>query len=307
MVRALLILASLALAGCEDGPDNRVDLLGENAYAGDISKDGRIIVLAGTDAGIKVYLDQTERHSLTKSNNVVAIEDASISPDGRRIATASGNSYAIFSSESGRRLQEGTVPGLIKSIAVDNRSRLLLGTLQGAFWLSGDNNLQLSTQPTRAVALDGRRGIIGNDQGQVSVWALGATRPDYQFQMDGAVQAVAIDGAQAAASAKDVPTRLLSVGSGGKSAELPQETHYYPTPVFAEAMRITPNGIWIGNSLKRAAYWDFQALDEPAQIWRMPTRGGSNPGSARILGFSKDTKKPAALIATGHRVELIRD
>lgn len=307
MVRTLLILATLMLAGCEDGPDSRVDLLGENAYAGSISKDGRIIVLAGTDNGIVLFVDQQKTHTLEPPGQAVAIEDASISPDGRRIATASGNRYAIFSSQSGRRLQQGSVPGLIKSIAVDNQARLLIGTLQGAFWLSGDNNLQLSNLATRAVALDGRRGIVGNDAGQISVWALGASRPDYQFQMQGAVQSVAIDGDQAAASSKDQPTRLLAIGPQGKNAALAQETHYYPTPVFAEALRITPTGVWIGNSLKRAAYWDYADLSEPAQTWRMPTRAGSNPGSARLLDFSKDTKKPVAVIATGHRVELIRD
>lgn len=307
MVRALLISLAILLAGCEAGPDNHVDLLGENAFAGAISNDGRVIVLGGVRGGIQLFVDGRATHALQKPDEQIAIEDASISPDGRRIATASGNSYSIFSTESGRNLQSGTVPGLIKSIAVDNRGRLLIGTLQGAFWLSGDNNLLLSDQPTRAVALDGRRGIIGNDAGQVTLWGLGESRPMRQWQMNDAVTAVAVQGDQAAASSRGHPTRLLSAGTRAIDAELKQEKNYYPTPVGAVAIRLVQGGVWIGNNLKRAAYWDYQDLTEPAQIWRMPTRKGSNPGSARVLGFSRDAKAPVIAIATGHSGVLTRD
>ena len=307
MVRALLILTAALLAGCEPGPDASVDLLGENAFAGDISKDGRVIVMGGPRDGVRLFVDSRETHRLHTDDQVVAIEDASLSPSASRVATASGNQYSVFSVESGRKLQSGTVPGLIKSIAVDNQGRVLLGTLAGAFWLTGDDNLQLSPLPTRAVALDGRRGVIGNDEGQVSLWWLGDRRPVRQWQMNGAVESVALQGDQVAASSRNIPTRLMSAGENGRDAELPQESSYYPTPVGVVSIRLTKDGVWTGNNLKRAAFWSYQDLSQPEQIWRMPTRKGSNPGSARVLGFSRDTKKPVAIVATGHRIELVRD
>ena len=307
MVRALLILSALSLAGCDPGPDQWVDLLGENAFAGDISKDGRIIVMGGSKRGVRLFVDGRETHTLHKNDGVVAIEDAALSPNATRIATASGNQYAVFSVESGRKLKTGSAPALIKSIAVDNQGSVLLGTLAGAYWLTGNDNLQLSPQATRAVALDGRRGVIGNDQGQVSLWWLGDRRPVRQWQMGGPVESVALEDDQLAAATRDQPTRLMSVGGQATDAELPQESSYYPTPVGVVSIRITRDGVWTGNNLKRAAFWSYQDLSQPAQIWRMPVRGGANPGSARILGFSRDEKKPVAIVATGHRVELVRD
>ncbi|MGB0957579.1 MAG: hypothetical protein ACPGUF_03815, partial [Litorivicinus sp.] len=57
---------------------------------------------------------------------------------------------------------------------------------------------------------------------------------------------------------------------------------------------------------RRAAFWSFDNLLEPAQVWRMPVRKGSNPGSARVVAFSRDGQAIQALTGTGHLATLVR-
>ncbi len=306
MVRALLIAALLALAGCEDGPDEHLDLLGENLFTGALSKDGDLVVVGAVEGGIWVFERGVKTHELTHSEDEAALESASISPDSRRIATASGRRWHVWSTESGRELAAGELDSLIRTIAVDNFGRVLVGTLNGGYWLDGDSGLQLSSTTTRAVALDGKRLMLGNDDGLVTLWPVGARRPSHQWQLSDQVEVVALEGEQGFAAARNAPARLLAIGDSAVVGELAQEKSYYPLPITATAARIVKDGVWVGNTQRRAAFWSFDNLLEPAQVWRMPVRKGSNPGSARVVAFSRDGQAIQALTGTGHLATLVR-
>ncbi len=306
MVRALLAAALLGLAGCEAGPDEQLDLLGENIFTGALSKDGSLAVVGAVEGGIWVLQQGRKLHELKHSDGESALESASISPDSRRIATASGNRWHVWSAQSGRELNAGTMDSLIRAVAVDNFGRLLIGTLNGGYWLDGDNGLQLSGTTTRALALDGKRLMLGNDDGLVTLWTVGARRPSHQWQLSDQVEVVALEQDQGFAGARDAPSRLLAIGEGAVNAELAQESSYYPQPITITAARIVAGGIWLGNTQRRAAFWDYSNLTEPSQTWRMPVRKGSNPGSARIVAFSRDGQRVRALTGTGHLATLVR-
>lgn len=192
MVRALLISLVLILAGCESGPDSSIDLLGENIFTGAISNDGKVVVVGGVERGIHVYVNGIETHKLQHTEGEeTALAAVGISPDGRRIVTATGSEYIVWSTESGRELSRESLNSLIRAIAVDNRGRVLAGALDGAFWIDPAGSLVLSPFTTRAVALDGKRLMVGDDTGLVTLWNAGERSPIRQWQVADAVETVA--------------------------------------------------------------------------------------------------------------------
>lgn len=307
MVRTLLISLALILSGCESGPDSSIDLLGENIFTGTLSNDGKVIVVGGVERGIHVYVNGQEVHRLRHSpDGETALAAAGVSPDGRRIVTATGSEYVVWSTESGRELSRETLNSLIRAIAVDNRGRVLAGALDGAFWIAPEGSLVLSPFTTRAVALDGKRLMVGDDSGLVTLWNVGERSPIRQWQVADAVETVAFYKDQGLIGPRNLPTRLVAINEGAVNAELPVEKSYYPQPVSLISARVGAQGVWAANSIRRLAYWSFDDLSEPKGIWRISQRSGSNPGSGRITAISKDAATVTAITATGKLASFTR-
>ena len=308
MVRALLILIALSLAGCEAGPDTSVDLLGENVFTGAVSNDARVVVIGGVEQGIHVFVNGVEQHKLQHSEDgETALAAVGISPNGRRIVTATGSEYIVWSSESGRELIRESLNTLIRAVAVDNRGRVLAGALDGAFWLDPEGgSLVLSPFTTRAVALDGKRLMVGDDSGLVTLWNAGERSPIRQWQVADSVETVAFYKDQGLIGPRNSPTRLVAINPGGVDAELPQEKLYYPQPVSLVTARVGAQGVWTANGVRRLAYWNYNDLAEPTALWRISQRSGSNPGSGRITSISADGTTVKAVTATGKLVEFTR-
>lgn len=178
-----IILISMLLIACAQGPDSSSEIATQGLFSGTFSKDGQNVLIGSQLHGASYWkASPLERkfnwnHQQGEYSQITA---NTISPDGSRAATVNKNQWILWNTETGASLAFLQTPSNILSIALNNDgSRALLGLESGDIWYTNPltgNNIQefKQSEAIRSVAIneDANLALTGSDDYSATFWDL---------------------------------------------------------------------------------------------------------------------------------------
>lgn len=313
----ITLLAGFCLTGCivpESTPDDKWRIVGEGAYAADVSVDGQLSVVSSIDSGIHVWrLGESQplyqwSHQTEDEQNSNLVANVRISADSQYAVTADSDAFAIWSLSSGEpvgfwRIDESS----IRDVALSNNARgVLVGRSSGKvmfFEPESGRRLEFLGHQERINSVDispnGRYALTGGNDYVAYLWSTDTGQIIHTFTHPSRVTLVALDkeGRYAFTADSQQKSQIWNVQTGEPISKL----HYIARQkIFTDAAFSKDGKYLLTGSPSRGLYlWDVATGDQVAE-WKVEPRKNMSPPSSVVYGVGfVDTEQVLSVSSSG--------